>query len=1262
MDNENIGKGKIRRHPRENANIFSTLFFCWTIPTFIKGYKRDLDENDIYGSLKDHDSHRLGIKLEDAWLQENKSDKPSLTRAIWRVFGKEICFYGFVLFILEFGTKLAQPLLLAKLMQYYVPNRTIVSKNDAIMYGSLIILACCANVLLGHNYMMGIQHLGMKIRVACTSLIYKKSLKLSKFAAMDFNIGKIINMLANDLGRFDNIFLSFHNIWAAPLQIILVTFLSYFLMGVYALAGIAFFVLFIPVQIFLGKKTSKYRLKTAVRTDERVRLMNEIIAGIQVIKMYTWEKPFEQLVQRTRTLEIKQIRLTSMVRAINVSVSMFLNRTALYFAVLAYTLAGNTPQAYYVFVVTSFYNVLRQPLVFHIPQAISSLAETSVSVKRIEDFLLVEEINGVSKKVNYDVKTIGVFFHDVSVKWNLTGEDVLSNINFNARKNELTAIVGPVGSGKSTLFQVILKELPIAKGTLDVNGTISYASQEPWLFSGTIKENILFGEEMNPKRYKEVCHVCALEKDFSILPNGDETTVGDKGITLSGGQKARINLARAVYKDADIYLLDDPLSAVDMHVGKHLYQNCIMDFLRDKCVLLITHQLQYLKNLNRIYEIKNGIMDSCDTFDQTDSVDVIPNLEETGGDEDGSNEIKQLPLSNNKTETTEHKQSGNIQSKVYRQYINAGGGNFVGILIIILFIIAQFLASSVDYFLTYWVNFEERNGNKSVEDTGPFNNIFMHRENSLYAYSLLICFIILTAILRSTSFMQYCMNASKILYYKMSASVLNTNTKFFYTNPAGRILNRFSKDMGLIDEVLPLVMLETLQVLFNVISITALVAIVNPWILIPSAVVLLIFYWLKVFFLASSQNLKRMEATARSPVFSHISDSMRGATTIRALNAQDYLINEFEIKQNKHNSAFYLFMACNRTFGFWLDFHCVIYTGIVIMSLLLMLDETTGGNVGLAITQSLALVGMLQWGIRQWSEMQNQMTAVERAVEYTELQPESNNERSTFKDWPNLGCIQFKNVSLKYNEHEPLVLNNINLTIKAKEKVGIVGRTGAGKSSLVVALFRLVDIEGTISIDDIDIKTVSLKVLRSKISIIPQDPVLLQGTLRWNIDPFDEYKDDQLWSALKEVQLESFVEEQPGGLYSKVYEGGNNFSVGQKQLLCIARALVRKNKIIILDEATSNVDPETDTLIQNTIKNKFSDCTVLTIAHRLQTIMDSDKIIVLETGSVVEFDHPYILQQNTDSKFYGLLTKIEDSAFLDLKQIAEQNFKKNCGS
>ncbi|KAJ8920723.1 hypothetical protein NQ315_004862 [Exocentrus adspersus] len=1110
---EKLNMERNQKHPRESSNVLSTIFFCWTIPIFKRGLHKELDEDDLYGPLKEHSSHELGDKLESIWKQETNRDSPSLTRSIWRVFGCKICCYGVILFMIEFGAK--------------------------------------------------------------------KSLKLSKSALAKTNSGKVINLMANDLGRFDNIFLSFHNIWAAPIQIILVMCLLYVMMGAYALTGIIFFVLSIPVQMTLGKKTSKYRLKTAVRTDERLQLINELINGIKVIKMYIWEKAFVATVDKARKLEMKQIKSTSMVRAINASMSMFLNRTALYFAVLAYVLAGNTPQAYYIFVVSSFYNVLRQPLVFHIPHAISTLAEASVSIKRLEEFLTLEEVRTSPNRVKEDERTKGIFLNEVSVRWGSSSENILSDIHFSARNKELVAIVGPVGSGKSTILQIILKELPVTKGTVDVSGTISYASQEPWLFTGSIRDNILFGQAMNLKRYQEVCRVCALETDFSLLPNGDGTLVGDRGATLSGGQKARINLARAVYKDVDIYLLDDPLSAVDMHVGEELYRNCISGFLKEKCVVLVTHQHQYLTNADRIYSVtENGGMEiSSSTFEYKDSnhpINCNPK------DISGENTVTTLPLSKDKAAVKESKESGAIQNKVYTEYIKSG-------------------ASSTDYFLAYC-------------------NLFT----------------------------------------KMLKSVVNTNMSFFYINPSGRILNRFSKDIGLIDEVLPVTILDAFQVLFNVISITALVAIVNPWMLIPTFVIFVIFYWIKKIYLASSQNLKRIEASARSPVYSHLADSIQGLTTVRALDAQEYLTHEFNTKQNMHSSAFYLFMACNKTFGFWLDFQCVIYVSVVIMTLLLTLDETAGGNVGLAITQSLALTGVLQWGIKQWSEMETQTTAVERVVEYAELQPEKdvNNIITIDSNWPSAGCVHFENVSLRYSLDNPLVLDSITVRIAAKEKIGIVGRTGAGKSSIVAALFRLVKTKGTILIDGINTKTIPLNVLRSKISIIPQEPILLQGSLRRNLDPFDEYKDDQLWAALKEVGLENAIQELPGGMFSRVYEGGVNFSVGQKQLLCIARALLRNNKILVLDEATSSVDQETDRLIQNLLRRKFNDCTVLTIAHRLRTVMDSDKVIVMDNGSIVEFDHPYNLLQNTNSKLFTLLSRTENSEFQESMKIAAENYTK----
>ncbi|KAJ8965822.1 hypothetical protein NQ314_003889 [Rhamnusium bicolor] len=1025
----------------------------------MKGYKKELVEDDLYEHLENHESGKLSYKLEEVWLLERTAeDKPSLIRAIWKVFKFEICCHGLILLVIELGVKLAYPLCLGKLMEFYIPNQKSVSRNDAHMYGFLIVLASFINVLMGHNYMMRNQHLGMKIRVACSSLIYRKSLKLNKAAIVNTTTGQMINLLSNDV-------------------------------------------------MLLGMKSSKYRLQIAKETDERIRLIDEIIYGIQVIKMYTWEKPFANLVKKVRKQEVKMIRATSIIKAVNASLSMFLNRTAVFISILTYTLAGNIPHAYYVFVVTSFYNVLRQSMVFHIPQAIALLGETCISIKRIEHFLTHEEIlsenveNGKDSKNEFGIrnysKTTGIFIQNVFAKWDSSStENTLSNINFTVGKKELVAVIGTLGSGKSSILHVILKELPISEGTLGINGTISYASQTPWLFIGTIRENILFGQQLNKKRYKEVCHVCALERDFSNFPQGDQTIVGERGAMLSGGQKARINLARAVYKDADIYLLDDPLSAVDTNVGKQLFDNCILQYLKNKSTVLVTHQLQYLTKVDRICIVKDGMIESYGTYEELYMSE--------------SNDFKAI------------------------------------------------------------LNEQDNKNNFKVET--------------------------------------YCTR-------KLDHENINEVKE--------------QKQAGAIGK----------NVSLNVVSITVIVGIINPWMLIPTGFMLAIFYWMKLFFLASSRNIKRIEATTKSPIFSHIAMSMLGLTTIRAFGVQEHLRKDFDRKQDIHTSAFYMLLSSNRAFGFWLDSLCVIYVALV-MGILFLLNETFGGNIGLAITQALALTGMFQWGIRQWSELDNQMTSVERAIEYVALKPEPDNqEKHVLTDWPRLGGIQFNDVSYRYSSDESFVLKNLNFIIKPKEKIGIVGRTGAGKSSLIAALFRLGEIKGNIIIDNIDINTVSLQRIRSKISVIPQDPVLFSGTLRRNLDPFDQYQDNQLWKALTEIESERVKFQVPFGLDTMVSEGGSNFSVGQKQLICLARAIIRNNKILILDEATANVDPETDMLIQRTIRETFQQCTVLTIAHRLQTVMDSDKILVMHDGSAVEFDAPHKLLQNKNSIFYGLVNQ-----------------------
>ncbi|CAH0557785.1 unnamed protein product [Brassicogethes aeneus] len=860
---------------------------------------------------------------------------------------------------------------------------------------------------------------------------------------------------------------------------------------------------------------------------------------------------------------------------------------------------------------------------------------------------------------------------DGACRWSSSSpESTLSGINFSVSENQLVAIIGPVGSGKTTLLHVLLKELSLEGGTLEVNGRVSYASQEPWLFGGSVRQNILFGQEYNENKYKEVVRVCALERDFTLFPYGDKTIVGERGTMLSGGQRARINLARAVYKDADIYLLDDPLSAVDTHVGKQLFEDCISKYLGDKCVVLVTHQLQYLHKVSRIDLLEDGKISISGTYQQLqnsgrDFTNLLNehkdehNDDEEKKDRKSKHEVMEEDKPGEPTEVKEHVEKGKISGEVYRRYFKAGGRLWQAFAMLIIFILAQVIGNGNDYFVTWWVNYEQDKLAQAnfTNTTETFWDTVFFEYNGLYIYTSFAVMVVVMVVSRSVIFYKFCMVASRKLHDNMFNNVVFATMEFFNNNPSGRILNRFSKDMGAVDENLPGAMIDTIQIGLNVLGISIVVGIVNPWVLLSTVVILTIFYGIRVVYLATSRNIKRMEGTTRSPVFSHLSASLQGLTTIRAFGAQEILREEFDKHQNLHSSAFYMFLVAGKTFGFWLDFHCVIYIALVVVSFLFIEKESYGGNVGLAITQSMGLCGQFQWGMRQWSELENMMTAVERVLEYTEIKPEPQGVvKEPPKFWPEEGNVKFESVYMKYSENEPFVLKDLSFDVKRGEKVGIVGRTGAGKSSLVSALFRLCQIEGKIIIDNVNTKEISLENLRSKISIIPQEPVLFSGTLRKNLDPFDHHNDDVIWSALEQVELKGAIDDLASGLESKISEGGSNFSVGQRQLLCLARAIIRKNKILILDEATANVDPQTDALIQTTIRDKFGDCTVLTIAHRLNTIMDSDKVLVMDSGTVVEFDHPHNLLQNKDGIFASLVKQTGRAMSDNLTAIAEMNY------
>ncbi|XP_049887652.1 ATP-binding cassette subfamily C member 4-like isoform X1 [Pectinophora gossypiella] len=1365
----------------KRANLFSKAWFVWMMPTFWRGYKRDLYDSDLTKPKDSHLSDQLGDRLEKKWLEEialaSKSGrKPSLLRAMTKAFWMSFAPSGFMFLIQALVLKPFQPVALSMMLAYWEPGSDM-SYEQAVYCASAVIFMSLFIAFLNHHGTYSTQQFGMKVRIAACSLIYRKVMRMSSGALAQTTAGQVVNLLSNDVNRFDYAFIYSHFIWLLPLQVVVVCYLIYIKIGYAAIVGVVGIVLqTIPVQSYMSKLAARLRMKTATKTDERVRIMDEIINGMQVIKMYAWEKPFEQVVALARKNEINCITSASYLRGVYLSFMVFTERLTLYITLLSYSLFGFQVTADIVFPLAQFFNTLQGTLSIIMSNAVSFLAEALISVQRLEAFMLLDEredlrsvadvdiaklVQSVENKKNKNLSEVdlchnsfkkidvdgiynpgfecnekglmnpglngipvnsdvGILIQNVNASWTEDGPLTLRDVSITVPKGKLCAIIGSVGSGKSSILQLLLNELRSTSGRVHLCGPLAYASQEPWLFVATVRQNILFGLPYNSKKYKEVVRVCALQKDFQQFPHGDQTLVGERGASLSGGQRARINLARAVYRQAEIYLLDDPLSAVDAHVGRQLFDECISGYLRHTTRVLVTHQLHYLKAADYIVIMNNGKIEAKGTYDelQTSGKDFAKLLSASHDENDDNKEAEKPPPMSRRTSarlsTTrrpslsesmtgfeipaqemeeEERESGSMGWQVYGAYWRAGGRTGTILFMIVLLIVGQLSATLCDYWVTFWTNEVTRQKERETNSTttidydrviAPKNTTFnlatyfsgidlvpdldihayigpLDTSQYLYVYSALIvcCIFFITA--RAFMFFKVCMTASRNLHNDMFHSMLRGVMRFFDANSSGRILNRFSKDIGALDELLPRFLLECIQIYLVMFSILALNAAALVWTLLPTTIILLLFYTILQIYLKSAQSIKRLEGTTRSPVFSHMSATLNGISTIRSSGAQQRLIKDFDRFQDIHTSTWSSYLASGVTLGFWLDFICVLYLAIVIVAFLVIDSKTIfSGNVGLAISQTLILTGMLQFGVRQTAEVISQMTSVERILQYTHIEREpqwDKGAKETPKGWPWRGTIEFKNCYMKYTPEDLPVLKNLNLVLQSGWKVGIVGRTGAGKSSLISSLFRLAIVEGEILIDEVDTSQLALQELRSKISIIPQEPVLFSATIRYNLDPFNEYDDDKLWQALEAVDLKAAVP----ALDFKVSEGGSNFSLGQRQLVCLARAILRGNRILVLDEATANVDPKTDEFIQKTIRKRFADCTVLTVAHRLNTIMDSDRVMVMDAGRLVEFDHPYNLLKNPESHFTKMVKETSDKMSAQLYQIAKDTYINNGG-
>jgi ATP-binding cassette, subfamily C (CFTR/MRP), member 1 len=835
----------------------------------------------------------------------------------------------------------------------------------------------------------------------------------------------------------------------------------------------------------------------------------------------------------------------------------------------------------------------------------------------------------------------------------------LKDINLDIKPGQLVCVIGKVGSGKSSLFHffkskgllnAIFNNMLKLKGQVKVNGSLAYCSQAPWMVNATVKDNILFGNKFDEKFYQTVINSCALIPDFQQLPNGDKTEIGENGINVSGGQKHRVSLARACYSGSDIFLLDSPLAAVDVHVGKKLFNDCICGFLSEnqKTVILVTHSLQFLSKADVIVMMENGRIKAQGTFDELKQYDE--NFEKLMTEEEGEEEEvavvkpKETEIKHKNEDEkgglteNEEKLEGNLSFKVIWTYFSGYGAWFY------LCVLATVLSKSSYLMSGAWLSIWAE---KRIKLSDP---MFM------LIYALLNLSNIGNVFIQRLGFIFGGLRSALLLHAKMLHSILRSPMSFFDTTPTGRILNRFSEDQTRVDSTLNFNCSFLFEYVVELMGTIILISIISPPTLVVIIPVVISYYLIQSYFRKPYREVKRFVEMSRSPLFNHFAASISGTSTIKAYSLEDKFIEENEQRIDYHQRSRWMEYAMARWLSLRLELlGCLIVFGTSLVGVLLTkyLDNSL---IAYAVTYALTISENFNWAVRYFIFSESGLINVERIDGYSHLEEERKliEKRRPPDSWPSKGELVFENLQMRYREGLDLVLKGLNFKIGSNEKIGIVGRTGSGKSSLLLVLFRMVELSGgKLIIDGIDVSTIGLYDLRRNLTIIPQDPTVFSGKLRLNIDPFNKYTDQEIWDALESCHLKVTVNSLKNKLYEEIDEAGSNFSVGERQLLCLCRAVLENQKIVVLDEATANVDHESDMIIQETIREKFKDKTVITIAHRLDTIMDVDKVLVMNAGEILEYDSPMNLINREDSEFGKMVYETGDYSKI-LVEMAEQ--------